>query len=73
MISKLSNGLHSFLGKNMTMFAPDVCKISDNIYSTLIHGEKNMAVSTWVFPGWIPFLAQLPYMNTNSGKANTAL
>lgn len=28
----------------MTLFASDVCEISGNTYSALIHGERNMAV-----------------------------
>lgn len=45
----------------MTMFASDVCKISDSIYNALVHGERNMAViSKFIFSNCIPFLVQLP-------------
>ena len=31
MTSKPSNGLYSFLGKNMAMFASVICKISEHL------------------------------------------
>lgn len=38
------NGLYTFVGKNMAMFPSYVCKISDNMYSAQIRGDRNMAV-----------------------------
>lgn len=56
----------------MTVFASDVCELSDNMYNALIHGERSMAVtSTSIFSNWVPFFAQLPQKNTNSGKARS--